>query len=333
MLTITLAALAGTLIPWIVFSEMDKKSGASRGTLSRGAFVGWFFGTFALALIGGGLGSFVDGAGGTAAGVGWAIALIPLAWRRLRDVGAPPWLALLGLLWPVAILGHLALMFVPGRSRVALEPSPKPFQLSQPPPLPSRSLPPPLPVQVSIPPPPAPSMNLHDYSVSIPEGRSSGDGYVQLEHGTVYTISLGNSGLHPCDAEVSIDGGPVGVWRVDPRSTITLERPVNDTGRFTFYNAGTQEARLAEVSNGPNAGLVTVVFRPGRRVQLGQTLYSAPVRGGTGLSGMSRQEFDDAEELEHFDGQDITIHLRLVGVPSGPRPLHKRSTPVPPPVA
>jgi hypothetical protein len=328
MLTIILAALAGTLIPWIVFSERDKKAGAKKGIISRGAFAGWFFGTFVLAVIGGGLGSLIDGAGGRAAGVGWAIALIPLAWRRLRDVGAPPWLALLGLLWPVAIFGHLALMFVPGRGHEALAPVSK---ASLPPPLMGSSFSPPVPVQST--PKPKPTMNLHDYSVSIPEGRSSNDGYVQLEHGTFYSISLDNSGPHPCDAEVSIDGGPVGVWRVDPRSTITLERPVDDTGRFTFYNAGTQEARLAEVTNGPNAGLVTVVFRPGRHVQLGQALYSAPVRGGTGLSGMSHQEFDDAEELEHFDGQEITIHLRLVGVPSGPRPLHKRSTPVPPPVA
>ena len=330
MLSIILAAFAGTLIPWIVFSERDKKAGAKTGTLSRAAFTGWFFGTFGLAVIGGGVGSLIDGAGGGAAGVGWAIALIPLAWRRLRDAGAPPWLAFLGLLWPVAILGHLALMFVPGRRQEALEPVPK---ASQPPPLTGSSSPPPVPLQSSNP-PPKPSMNLHDYSVSIPEGRSSGDGYVQLEHGTVYTISLSNSGPHPCDAELSIDGGPVGVWRVDPRSTINLERPVDDTGRFTFYNAGTQEARLAAVPNGPNAGLVTVVFRPGKYVKLAPVLCSAPVRvpGGTGLSGMSHQEFNDADELEHFDGQEITINLRLVGVPSGPRPLHKRSTPVPPPV-
>jgi hypothetical protein len=54
--------------------------------------------------------------------------------------------------------------------------------------------------------------------------------------------------------------------------------------------------------------------------------------GGTGLSGKSAQQFDEAEEIEIDDKRAVTIHLRLVAIQNEPCPLFALETPVPPAV-
>jgi len=108
-------------------------------------------------------------------------------------------------------------------------------------------------------------MFLNLFSVRVIGGKEQSGGYVEVAHGKQYSLSLRNSRNVRCDARVEIDGQDVGTWRIDSHSTIKLERPAHDTGRFTFYELGTSEAEQAGLAEGdPNLGLVKVTFTPER---------------------------------------------------------------------
>jgi hypothetical protein len=178
---------------------------------------------------------------------------------------------------------------------------------------------------------PAPqiAIKLHEFSVSIPEGINYDDGYVQMRHGTQYTILLRNESVVRCDAEVYIDNQKVGTWRIDGGKQIQLERPAHDTGRFTFYQVGSSEGDTAGIRAGDANGLIRVVFKP--EIERYDVRYSlAP--GATGLSGRSEQTFTSVPALSYDESKRVTINLRIVIDTDEPRPLFSRATPVPPPV-
>jgi hypothetical protein len=112
-------------------------------------------------------------------------------------------------------------------------------------------------------------MYLNRFSVVIPEGREVDDGYVEMSHGQTYTIRLKNSRSVRCNARVEVDGEHVGTFRIGAHSNITLERPSHDHGQFTFYKAGTQEARQAQLDRVSvhDLGLVSVTFTPEKRAK------------------------------------------------------------------
>jgi len=106
-------------------------------------------------------------------------------------------------------------------------------------------------------------MYLNSFSVRVPEGTEKESGYVELNHGKQYTLVLRNSRGVSCDAEVTIDGKPIGSFRIDANSSITLERPPNEDKRFTFYKADTgdaQESGQADIV-ADSYGLVQVAFK------------------------------------------------------------------------
>lgn len=108
----------------------------------------------------------------------------------------------------------------------------------------------------------------NDFSIRIQEGDETPGGYVELVHNTTYSLILGNKRNLRCDARVEIDGKEVGKWRIGAHETIRLERPANDTGRFTFYKVETSEARAAQLSEGsPDLGLVKVTFTPEKYIK------------------------------------------------------------------
>lgn len=174
-----------------------------------------------------------------------------------------------------------------------------------------------------------------EFEVEIPEGKAQNGGYVEMRHNTQYTVNLRNHRQVPCDAEVIIDGTHVGTWRVNARDEIRIERPVHDTGHFTFFELGTHEADRAEISRQSENGLISVTFKPEKERDW---LEAAPLSrpdfeaGATGLTGHSQQRFSNASEIEHDMARCFTIHLRLVSRREGIRPLLPRSTPIPPPV-
>jgi len=176
-------------------------------------------------------------------------------------------------------------------------------------------------------------MELGMFAVQIPEGEERENGYVVMKHGTQYSIALTNFYGTQCDAEIHIDGQHVGTWRVPSLSKVSIERPVFDTGRFTFYQVGSREAQAAEISKGDNTGLIVVIFKPEfKSNQWSADGVSGMKSGGTGLSGQSKQEFRTVAPLVYDHKNQITINLRLVAETNTPRPLRPRSTTIPPAV-
>ena len=106
-------------------------------------------------------------------------------------------------------------------------------------------------------------MYLNDFSLVIPQGRERPGGYVEIEHGTQYTLRLRNNHGVNCDARVEVDGKEVGVFRIGAHDSIVLERPSHDTGKFTFYKVNSREGKSIGLRKGDsNLGLISVTFTP-----------------------------------------------------------------------
>jgi len=97
------------------------------------------------------------------------------------------------------------------------------------------------------------------------------EGYVTVEHGQQYAVRLFNrhkegSIAKPCDVEISIDGEPCGIYRLDHGQNILLERPEHSTQRFTAYKKNSIEARQSKIdTNSSEMGLICAVFKPGTK--------------------------------------------------------------------
>lgn len=178
-------------------------------------------------------------------------------------------------------------------------------------------------------------MNNTEFEVEIPKGKELENGYVEMHHNTQYSLTLKNHRNVRCDSEVVIDGIHVGTWRIEKNGEVRIERPVHDTGHFTFFAVGTEEARIAGIVKSPENGLVSVTFTP-EITRDPHVLYAAPpadcAQGATGLTGESKQRFVDADDIEHDTERAFTIHRRLVSARPDIRPLAPRSTPIPPPL-
>lgn len=192
-------------------------------------------------------------------------------------------------------------------------------------------------------------MYLQGYSVCVNPGRQTSEGYVIVNHGAPYSITLYNANSERCDAYLCIDDKFIGCYRIQSRGHITIERPLNDTGKFTFYRNGSDEFRAVYGNDvdRQDRGLIKVVFRPERvpavtSVTINEpwfagtlTTYTANATrccnlesGATGLSGVSHQKFDSTAPLDYDPDRAVTIYLRLV-VNDDPRPLKAVSSPIP----
>lgn len=212
-------------------------------------------------------------------------------------------------------------------------------------------------------------MNLNGFSLGITavhgdseKVKIEGVDYFSLAHGSEYSLSLSNNRSERCDAHVVIDGDKVGVWRINPYSSINIERPVDVKRKFIFLAEDSAEADDAGIPRGRSQnGLVKVTFKPektyyrdfsncrcsknhdylqatsfgmsntkGANITLGMNnsyaneSFSA---GATGLGDRSFQNFSTTGKLTHIDHSNITtIQTRLV-VPnyhSSPRVIRLR---------
>lgn len=173
------------------------------------------------------------------------------------------------------------------------------------------------------------------YELCIPQGLPRASGHILIGHRQQYTIVLRNRSSLRCDARVLVDGKEVGCWRVDGNSQIEVERPVNDTGRFTFYMLGSNEARRTGLSATELVGLVSATFMPElppQRTHEDAHVRYSPRRGGTGLSGQSNQAFKTVEALNYDGGAFVTIDVRLYCDDGAPRELKAAGRSVPSPL-
>jgi len=203
-------------------------------------------------------------------------------------------------------------------------------------------------------------MYLNSVSVKVIGGSERTSGFVEIEHGTQYSISLRNDHDVRCNAEVNIDGKNIGTFRIAANSTIRLERKPDDNGRFTFYRLGSEEGTKSDLGSvsASDLGLLKVVFTPEVQPAVVRYTYAAPGTdqwrdpetgiytnsvtcrgglmtttcsvdysssdsGGTGLSGHSDQTFFPARSMCLDYSQKTTIYLRLIEASktNEPRPL------------
>ncbi len=145
------------------------------------------------------------------------------------------------------------------------------------------------------------------YSISIPEGREDQNGYVRLAHKEQYRIRLGNSSSRDCDVVVDVDGKDIGTFRVGPYSTVVLERPVNEKGKFTFLRDGSDEAYKADLHNvsKANKGLIKATFMPEKpKLARPQEAYTAgPIRA-------SEPSFASSADIDDFKGEDRSRSMK-----------------------
>jgi hypothetical protein len=150
---------------------------------------------------------------------------------------------------------------------------------------------------------------------------------VMLEDREQYAVVLGNERNVQCDVSLTVDGVSVGVFRIEPCSSVVIERPTQDAGHFTFYAFDTRAATEAGVhSSNENSGRVVAEFRPARsaRDQAVPLQSRAPrpkASGGTGLSGKSDQRFLRVEAIELDEAERVKIGLWLQLFGGIPRPL------------
>lgn len=177
------------------------------------------------------------------------------------------------------------------------------------------------------------------YSVYVGNGTALGDGRIGMHHRSQYILRLWNHHDTPCDATLRIDDKEIGTFRIEGHGAISIERPPQSDGRFTFFQLGSKEASAAGLTDSDSLGLISVKFTPGiRRPACCSSHPEGMARGmsfggGTGLTGHSAQGFSSATAIELNHAEAVIIHLRLVPMDSSDvRPLVGigRETPVPP---
>lgn len=202
-------------------------------------------------------------------------------------------------------------------------------------------------------------MKLGSFALNVSEGREVEGGYVEIAHGTVYSVELVNNTYVETDVELKIDGKTIGVFRLYPYGKSTIQRGLNERGRFTFYRAETKEAAAAELGNvtKDDLGLVQATFYPAKEKiatplkatkssrrfgpsgqnACGEMLCSCSMdfaAGGTGLSGNSNQEFINVKDIDRDHSRTTMISLRLIEPKNDVRPLrgYYQANPIPKPV-
>jgi hypothetical protein len=108
-------------------------------------------------------------------------------------------------------------------------------------------------------------MYQNSFGVSVEGGRERESGYVEMRHGSTYKLRLRNDRSVPCDATLEIDGKDMGSFRIGPHGKILIERPANESKKFTFFKSDTREARQSGQAGVAfdAKGLIKVTFRPG----------------------------------------------------------------------
>jgi hypothetical protein len=134
-------------------------------------------------------------------------------------------------------------------------------------------------------------MRIGNFAVAIPQGQESSTGHVALNHGQTFTLDIRSFTGVRSDAKVEIDGKHVGTWRLPANGHLLLERPAEDTGKFTCYKQDSAEGAAIGLQKDSDLGLVKVTINPEkpRPTLTGGVLRSAGLQGFGGTpKGVSR---------------------------------------------
>jgi hypothetical protein len=112
------------------------------------------------------------------------------------------------------------------------------------------------------------TINVGEFGVTILSDHvrkvhKNGHEYIALKHNSEYSLKLSNHSHNRCDTSVIIDGRSVGKFRIDPYSTIHIERPATHKRKFVFLEENSGDAYRAGITEGRYAnGAVSVTFYP-----------------------------------------------------------------------
>lgn len=175
-------------------------------------------------------------------------------------------------------------------------------------------------------------MRKGDFGLKVLACDELDNGLVLVKHMQQYKLRLSNfNATLSCDASVEIDGRFVGRFRIKPYSSILIERPTNDTGKFTFYRHGTSEAKIAGLVGREIEGIISVTYHQEKPQETHIDVFNIPaflrkqssgleISGGTGLSGISSDRYEQADKININPHSEVTIQTRLI-CHDEPRPL------------
>lgn len=197
------------------------------------------------------------------------------------------------------------------------------------------------------------NIQIETSSGAVSSHTENGHRYVPLKHSTEYKVRLTNPTSTRCNVVLSIDQKTMGKWRINPYSSIVLERPSDSSRKFIFVKENSFEAGMGGVRSGSfSNGLIEAKFIPEREVvheysalrnSLGASacfsndeIYRKNCRseqtfssGATVLGDTSHQTFGNAIQMVEDDSKSVTKKIRLVVENARPQyvPLGQDSTP------
>lgn len=89
--------------------------------------------------------------------------------------------------------------------------------------------------------------------------------YYRLRHGDEYRVKMSNNTADYVNALLKIDSDTMGKWRLNPYSSIVIERPAHNSRKFVFVSEDSDIAKSSGVRQGVDAdlnGLIEVIFIP-----------------------------------------------------------------------
>ena len=106
------------------------------------------------------------------------------------------------------------------------------------------------------------SMNIKSSCAPSPFNRN-GHNFISLQNKSKYSVILTNKNRTQCDVELFIDQERMGKWRINPSSSITIERPSGINRQFMFVEENSADAWDGHVTPGAHInGLISAKFYP-----------------------------------------------------------------------
>ena len=156
------------------------------------------------------------------------------------------------------------------------------------------------------------SIKINGFSIGIAAGvpvkkiLRQGATYFSMPDLTEYKLLLSNDNVTRCDVTVYIDDNEIGTWRLNPRSSISIERPANIPKKFVLIKEGTNIAYQSGIGTYDTNGLIRAVFKPELLRPKRQTRYEQVVRNPQWTLGRGRYENDSYDETYQIGIQDIS---------------------------
>lgn len=162
--------------------------------------------------------------------------------------------------------------------------------------------------------------------------------YFSMPDLTEYKLLLSNDNMTRCDVTVYIDDRDIGTWRLNPHSSISVERPANISKKFVLIKEGTNIAYQSGIGTYDTNGLVKAVFKPEKMRLRRRPVGPRPRPGSSPIIRDPRWElergryqddfYDETYQLNNMESKatpDANMYMSSsIGLSSSPSPSNKR---------